>query len=321
MAAILVSSFVGCGSTGTDGAADGTSAATAPTLGPVGVAEQPQLPVSSTGADGRTVEVTDISRLVVLQGNITEVVFELGLGRNVVGRDVATTFGEADEIPVVTEAHDVSAEAVLSLRPTLVLADTDTGPSEALDQIRNVGVPVLVLERPTEVDDIAGRIRTIATALGVPERGEQVAADATAAIEAVTAGVPAGVEPVRVAFLYMRGQAAVYLIGGPGSGADSMIEAAGGVDAGVEMGLDRAFTPITSEALVEAAPDVILMTTTGFESVGGMDGLVAIPGVAQTPAGENRRVVTIEDGLLYSFGTRTPEALRELVTGLYGGST
>ena len=100
-----------------------------------------------------------------------------------------------------------------------------------------------------------------------------------------------------------------------------MIEAAGGVDAGVEMGLDRAFTPITSEALVEAAPDVILMTTTGFESVGGMDGLVAIPGVAQTPAGENRRVVTIEDGLLYSFGTRTPEALRELVTGLYGGST
>ena len=321
MAAILVSSFVGCGSTGTDGAADGTSAATAPTLGSVGVAEQPQLPVSSTGADGRTVEVTDISRLVVLQGNITEVVFELGLGRNVVGRDVATTFGEADEIPVVTEAHDVSAEAVLSLRPTLVLADTDTGPSEALDQIRNVGVPVLVLERPTEVDDIAGRIRTIATALGVPERGEQVAADATAAIEAVTAGVPAGVEPVRVAFLYMRGQAAVYLIGGPGSGADSMIEAAGGVDAGVEMGLDRAFTPITSEALVEAAPDVILMTTTGFESVGGMDGLVAIPGVAQTPAGENRRVVTIEDGLLYSFGTRTPEALRELVTGLYGGST
>ncbi|MGK2965745.1 MAG: ABC transporter substrate-binding protein, partial [Tepidiformaceae bacterium] len=92
---------------------------------------------------------------------------------------------------------------------------------------------------------------------------------------------------------------------------------AGGVDAGTEIGLRQAFTPITSEALVEAAPDVILMTTTGLESVGGLDGLVKIPGIAQTPAGQARRVVALEDGLLFSFGPRTPEALRLLVEGLY----
>ncbi|MEM7140581.1 MAG: ABC transporter substrate-binding protein, partial [Actinomycetota bacterium] len=70
--------------------------------------------------------------------------------------------------------------------------------------------------------------------------------------------------------------------------------------------------PITSESMAQAAPDVILMTTTGLDSVGGIDGLVEIPGIAQTPAGADRRVATLEDGLLYSFGSRTPEAIEAL---------
>jgi iron complex transport system substrate-binding protein len=59
------------------------------------------------------------------------------------------------------------------------------------------------------------------------------------------------------------------------------------------------------------------MTTTGLESVGGIEGLVKIPGIAQTPAGKDRRVVTMEDGLLYSFGPRTPVALRLLIEAIY----
>ena len=115
----------------------------------------------------------------------------------------------------------------------------------------------------------------------------------------------------------MRGQAGVYLLAGPRSGADSMIAAAGGIDAGTAMGLPSPFTPITSEALAEAAPDVILMMSTGLESVGGIDGLVKIPGIAQTPAGKNRRVVTMEDTLLYSFGPRTPDAISQLSKEIY----
>src|SRR5690606_34989862 len=121
-----------------------------------------------------------------------------------------------------------------------------------------------------------------------------------------------------VAFLYLRGQAAVYLLGGPGAGTDSIIEAIGGEDAGTALGLREPFTPITSEALAEAAPDVLLLTTTGLESVGGIDGLLEIPGIAQTPAGRDRRVITLEDGLLFSFGSRTPEALRDLAAQLHG---
>lgn len=211
----------------------------------------------------------------------------------------------------------MSAESVLSLRPTVVLAQTDTGPPEALQQIRDAGVPVVVVEAPTSLDDITPRIDLIAAALGVPAAGDQLVERTQAEIAAVQAAIPTDVATPRVAFLYLRGTAGVYLIGGPDSGADSMIVAAGGVDAGTAMGLDRPFTPLTSEALVSAAPDVILMTTTGLESVGGIDGLVKIPGIAQTPAGIDRRVITVEDGLLYSFGSRTSEALREIIDQLY----
>lgn len=101
----------------------------------------------------------------------------------------------------------------------------------------------------------------------------------------------------RVAFLYLRGSAAVYLIGGDGSGADSLVEAVGGVDAGDEAELGS-FTPLTPEALAEAAPDVILVMSKGLESVGGVTGLLALPGVAQTPAGRDQRIVAIPDGEL-----------------------
>ena len=240
-----------------------------------------------------------------------------GLGDRVVGRDVGATFREARKVPLVTRGHDVSAESVLSQRPTLVLAQTDTGPADSLAQIRAAGVPVVVFDEVRSIDEIGARELAVAETLGVRSTGEKLKERTEAAIDAVRASVPDRADSPRVAFLYMRGQAGVYLLGGKGSGADSMIAAAGGVDAGTAMGLDKAFTPITSEALAEAAPDVILMTTTGLESVGGIDGLVKIPGIAQTPAGKQRRVITEEDGLLFSFGARTPVALARLVEALH----
>ena len=88
-------------------------------------------------------------------------------------------------------------------------------------------------------------------------------------------------------------------------------------EAGTAEGLTDPFTPLTSEALVSAAPDAILMTTTGLESVGGVAGLLEIPGIAQTPAGRQQRIITVEDGLLFSFGTRTPEALAQIIEQLH----
>ncbi len=123
-------------------------------------------------------------------------------------------------------------------------------------------------------------------------------------------------DPLRIAFLYMRG-GMVQLLAGPGSGADAMIQAIGAVDVGTDLGLDRSFTQVTSEALIEAAPDVIIMMSEGLSSIGGADGLEKIPGVAQTPAGENQRVVDMDDTQLLSFGPRTGQTIAALAEAVY----
>ncbi|MGB6059401.1 MAG: ABC transporter substrate-binding protein [Microthrixaceae bacterium] len=275
---------------------------------------EPRLPVTVQSADGTTAVVKDISRIVVLRGAIAEVVYSLGLGDNVVGRDVSTTFTEADDVPLVTHGHDMSAESVMSLKPSVVLADTDSGPPEAIAQIRSIGVPVIAFDPVTSVETIHGHMTEIASALGLATEGAALAERTMRSIEEVADRASSSGEHPHVAFLYLRGTAGVYLLGGPGSGADSMIAAAGGTDVGTEMGLTKPFTPLTSEALVLAAPDILLLTTTGLESVGGIDGLLATPGIAQTPAGAARRIVTLEDGLLFSFGTRTPTVVRNLAS-------
>ncbi|MEU0445062.1 heme/hemin ABC transporter substrate-binding protein [Streptomyces tendae] len=278
---------------------------------------EPRLPVTVPSADGERVTVRAAERIVPLSGSLSEIVFTLGLGDRVVARDVTATFEQAAELPVVTRGHDVSAESVLSLRPDLVLAETTSGPEEAVDQIRAAGVPVLFVEAAKGLDDVGPRIEAVADALGVPAAGKELTRRSEQRIEAVRGTVPHGQEP-RVAFLYLRGSASVYLIGGKDSGAGSLIEAAGAVDAGAASGLDKDFTAITSEALVKAAPDAILVMSKGLESVGGVDGLVKIPGVAQTPAGMDRRIVSVEDGVLLNYGPRTDQVLKSVVAQLYG---
>ncbi|MFI5617450.1 hemin ABC transporter substrate-binding protein [Streptomyces sp. NPDC051567] len=323
--AALALAVTGCGGTATttpDATVPGAPArsATAPDrVEPLAPAPVPALPVTVASADGARVSVTSAERLVPLTGSLNEIVHTLGLGGQVVARDITATFEQAAALPVVTRGHDVSAESVLSLRPTLVLAETTTGPAEAIQQIRDAGVPVLVIAPAKALEDVPRRIGAVAAALGVQEAGTALNRRTAERIDAVREEIPAasGKKP-RVAFLYLRGTASVYLLGGSDSGAASLLEAAGAVDTGKESGLGKDFTPITSEALAAAAPDAILVMSKGLTSVGGVDGLVKIPGVAQTPAGMDRRVIAVDDGVLLNYGPRTDQVLSSLVTQLYG---
>ncbi|WP_406412278.1 ABC transporter substrate-binding protein [Streptomyces halstedii] len=323
----LTTALGGCGGTG-DPAGGTTKAAKAGTdtdrVEPLATAPKPQLPVTVTSADGTEVTVSSTDRIVPLTGSLSEIVFTLGFGKEVVARDITATFEQAEKLPVVTRAHDVSAESVLSLRPTVVLADTTTGPTEAVDQIRDAGIPLVVVEPAKELADVGRRIDAVAAALGVTSSGDELKARTESRIDAVRETIPAredGDAP-RVAFLYLRGSASVYLLGGRESGASSLLEAAGAVDAGKASGLKKDFTAITAEALAKAAPDAILVMSKGLDSVGGVDGLVKIPGIAETPAGMDRRIVSIDDGVLLNYGPRTDRVLAELVEQLYpeGGS-
>ncbi|MFJ9953167.1 hemin ABC transporter substrate-binding protein [Kitasatospora sp. NPDC091207] len=315
----LLLALTACGSgTGAGGAAAKAAAPRAPdAVEPLPGEPAPRLPATTASADGHQVTVTSTDRIIPLNGSLAEIVFSLGLGPKVVARDVSTTFQQAAALPVITQAHDVSAEGVLSLHPTVVLADRSTGPAEAIAQIRAAGVPLIVLDDAKQLADIGPRIDTLAAGLGVPDAGRQLKERTGQRITEARAALPTADRHPKVAFLYLRGSASVFLLGGPASGATSLIEAVGGEDAGKTAGLTGDFTPLTSEALVKAAPDAILVMSKGLDSVGGVDGLLKLPGVAQTPAGLDRRVVSIEDGQLLSYGPRTPQVLREIADQLY----
>lgn len=294
VAALLVSA---CGAaqsavTGSSGGQARAVASTTPTA---------HLPVSVTDITGATVTITDTSRIVSLSGGVSELLVALGLLESIVGRDVTSLAPGMETVPLVSQGHDVSAESVLSLRPTLVVADQDSGPPEALAAVASTGVPVVTFASAWSFDEALDRARAVAAAVGFADRADELAASISRPTAVLTSALT-------IAFLYLRGSASVYMIGGDGSGADDVIEAIGGVDAGSAVGL-TGYTPMTPESLVATDPDVILVMDGGLESVGGVDGLLAIPGVAQTAAGRERAIVSVPDADLLSFGPRSPGIL------------
>lgn len=296
-----------------------------PDIRPVEEDPTPRLPATVTDAQGTKVEVTDVSRILALDiyGTLSQTVFELGLGDNIVGRDVSSAYAEIEDRPLVTQnGHELNAEAILELDPTVLVTDTSLGPWDVVLQVRDAGIPVVVVDAERNLDNLAPLTQEVADALGVPEQGKALGkriVDEAAAVRAEIATVaPADVTgKLRMVFLYVRGQANVYYMFGRGSGADALITAAGGYDVSSEIGWDG-MKPVNDEGLIKAQPDAILMMTKGLESVGGIDGLLdQFPALAQTPAGENERVIAMDDAQVLSYGPRTADVLNALAVALY----
>ena len=253
------------------------------------------------------------SRIVSIGGPVTEIVYALGAGDEVVGVDTSSTYPEpASRLPQVGYQRRLSAEGVLSLQPDVVLATSDAGPPAALEQLKAV---VKVVEIPA-VYSIAGaeaKIRLIARILGREPQGEQL----VAALHRDLAAAQALLDKVRtqptVLFLYARGLGTLY-VSGTGTAADAMIRLAGGVNAVTEY---EDFKPFTSEAVVAAAPEVLLMLERGLDSVGGVEGLLKLPGMALTEAARQQRIVAMDDLYLSGFGPRLGTAIRDMVILLH----
>jgi len=267
------------------------------------------------GADGIQSTITDVSRIVTLSGDLTEAVYAMGLGADMVGRDVTTVFPqEALDLPIVGLGRYLTAEGVLAENPTLVLGDTQTSPPEAIDQIRSAGVPVVIFDVPTSFAGLYDKARAIGTALGVPDKGEELARQTKTAVDdAMATATPLDPAP-GVAFIYTRGPD-VMLLFGAGMTTEPLIEAAGGRDVGAESGVVGTVS-VTPEALVAAAPDVIVVPQEGLDVLGGIDGLLAIPGFAETPAGKARHILAYPEGDFLTFGPRIGDSLRRFIADL-----
>ncbi|WP_051198298.1 heme/hemin ABC transporter substrate-binding protein [Gordonia shandongensis] len=261
----------------------------------------------------------DADRIIALDrnGTLGSTVFALGLGDHVVARDRSTTFPSAEPLPVVTESgHAINPERVLAQNPTVVLVTDEATPPGAVDQLRAARIRVAVMPSERSIASNDQLIRTVADALGVPDAGEKLVRRTDRQIAEAKSHIPDPSGDPTIGFLYIRGEHLV-LLAGPDSGADDLISALGGRDAGTAAGLDAAFTQVSAETMIKAAPDVLLVMTQGAESVGGIDGVLALPVVALTPAGRNRRIVTMDETQILMFGPDTGLVLDALAKSIY----
>lgn len=273
-------------------------------------------PFRVTDARGQAVEVRSLERIVSLDGITTEILFALGVGEKVVGRDDSSYYPkEVLRRPSVGYQFRLSAEGILSLRPTLVIGREDARPKEALEAVRSAGVAVVLVPTEPTVEGAKRKIRLIAQAVGRAERGEEVVRALERDLLALKAfqaqQAPKGRK--RALFLYLRGPQVTFVCG-EGSTPVGMLELAGLENAAKGI---RECQPMTAESVAAARPEVIVVFKRGLESVGGLEGLLKLPGVAQTPAGERRRVVAMDDLYLGSFGPRAGRAALDLFRAAY----
>lgn len=283
---------------------------------------------SSCGADSESTDVKEISsaqmialedqsvvpdtRIAAVGNGVAEILVAMGLERLIVGRDIASEIGQLSDIPIVTNGHDLSAEKVLAVRPTLLITDPNTAPRSAIDQIARSGVEVIKVPEGYSLQGIATKIDLIAQSLGIPGVGESLNQRIKETISELS--INQGDFQARVLFLYLRGSNGIFLVGGPGSGADALLNAAGAKDLGSTL-YKNPFTPINSEAILGLKPDHYLLMSAGLESVGGVEAFRNLPGIDPTVP-----VITVDDSLLLSFGPRTPDLIHQLNEAIYGNA-
>ena len=276
------------------------------------------VPAGRTVVDdrGETVTILSTDRIIPLDGDVAEIVFALGFGEQVVATDLSATYPpDADALPQIGYQRSLNAEPIAAFAPTLLLGTDIAGPPEVLDDLERLGIPLVIVPSNATSTGAAEKITAVAEALGVPDRGAVLAADVQAEIDDATTSAPSRDPAPKVASLYIRGSAA-RLVFGEEYNTHWLVEAAGGIDVADELGVTES-AEISDEAMIAAAPDVLLVTESGLESVGGIDGLFEqIPALAQTPAGERRAVIAYDAQLLLGNGPRAGRLLTDLIDDL-----
>ena len=253
-------------------------------------------------------------RVLTLGGAVTEAVFALGAADCLVGTDLTSRYpAAAAALPKTGYLRALGAEGVLSLHPNLILASADAGPPAALRQIAAAGVRIVSLPEAHAPDQALARIAAIGSALN------RNAAPLLSRLRANLAQLQADIAVLpsrpRVLFLLSAGRGAP-LAAGADTAADAMIRLAGARNAVI----GRSYRPISAEAILLAAPDWIVTTDDTLAGIGGPDGLIALPGLAATPAGRARRVVAFDALYLLGFGPRLAHALRDLATAVHSNA-
>jgi len=253
-------------------------------------------------------------RVVSVGGALTEIVYALQAQAALVGVDTTSQHPEpARALTRVGYQRSLSAEGILSLSPDLMLITDDAGPPEVLDQVRGAGIEILTLSSDHDLDGVRERIRTLAERFDRHEAGERLVARIDTRMHALRRRVDAS--PIRPTAVFLLGASpGSSMASGTGTAADAMLHAAGARNA---FDTFSGYKAVGAESLIAASPEAIVVVAHGdSDAVDIVADTLALPGVASTPAGLERRIIVADALRLLGFGPRIEEASADLYDAL-----
>lgn len=249
------------------------------------------------------------TRVVALGGDITETIYALGAGDSLVGVDSTSLWPErAQKLPNVGYVRQLSAEGVLALHPDLIIATHDAGPATVIEQLRAAGAKLEMFPVTRTPEEAIAKVQGIGKLLARQSEADALATRMKASYQALSASVAAMKTHPRAVFLMSAG-AGSPMAAGQHTAADRVIALVGGINVAGDF---DGYKPVSPEAMVALAPEVILLMRERASDVGGVDGVLKLPGVPQTPAGKMRRIVFIDGQALLGFGPRNAEEAQRL---------
>src|SRR5882724_10419341 len=265
-------------------------------------------------ARNREVTIENPSRIVSIGGAITEILYALGLEQRVVAVDTTSLFPDTAlrDKPNVGYMRQLSAEGVLGLNPSLVLAMQGSAPKETMDVLEAAKVPLVLVPETFSEQGLLDKIKLVGHAMGADARAECLTAVVTGDLAQLRDLRAKVTKPVRVMFVMslLNGRA---MAAGKNTAANEIIALAGGVNA-ID-GYDG-YKIINDEAIVAAKPDVVLSIQRGKDSVDA-ETVYLHPAFALTPVAANKTFISMEGLYLLGFGPRTAAAARDLSIKLY----
>jgi iron complex transport system substrate-binding protein len=258
--------------------------------------------------------VLSAERVVSIDGSLTEIIYALNAQDALVAVDTTSRYPQAaTELPDVGYMRQLSAEGILALSPTLVLASTDAGPDSVFEQLQQAGVKIVRVRNHYSVDGVLNKIQAVADALNKPDAGRALAGSIKQQADAALASIPADTAPPAALFILGAGNRGL-MAAGSKTQADAMLALLNARNVMAYNG----YKPVSAEAVLQAGPEVVLIANTEAAADTSQAQSAALnTQLAMTPAFRQQRIHTLDTSLVLGFGPRIGSALEQLVTLLY----
>ncbi|MBI5349878.1 MAG: ABC transporter substrate-binding protein [Chloroflexi bacterium] len=285
-----------------------TAPTVAPTLAPT-IAPSPA-PLTFTDASKRTVKLPKpAQRFISIAPSNTEILFAVGAGKQVVGRDDLSDFpAEAKSVTSIGSTFKkLNTEAIVALKPDLVLAANLTA-AEQVKSLEDLGITVYVLGNPKDLEGLYQNLITVGQLTGHEDDAKKLNESLKKRVSAVTDKTKVVTAKPKVFYEIDATDPLKPWTTGAGTFIDTLITMAGGQNVGAL--LKDPFAQMSSEEVVKQNPDIILLGDAKFgttvDSVGKRAGWNAIAAV------KNNKVLPFDDDLASRPGPRLVDGLEAL---------